>query len=59
MVGPEIFELSGKVALVVGGTGGIGRAIALGLARCGAEVAVAGRSRERGEEVAAEVRHSG
>lgn len=59
MVGPEIFDLSGKVALVVGGTGGIGRAIALGLARFGAEVAVAGRSRERGDEVAEEIRRLG
>jgi NAD(P)-dependent dehydrogenase (short-subunit alcohol dehydrogenase family) len=35
-------DLSGQVALVVGGGGGIGQAIALSLAECGAHVVVAG-----------------
>lgn len=32
------FDISGKVALITGGTSGLGRAIALGMARCGARV---------------------
>ncbi|RLG47792.1 MAG: hypothetical protein DRO06_02305, partial [Thermoproteota archaeon] len=43
--------LAGRVVVVTGGTSGIGRAVALGAAGSGADVAVIGRSRERGEEV--------
>ncbi|HKV33948.1 MAG TPA: SDR family NAD(P)-dependent oxidoreductase, partial [Pyrinomonadaceae bacterium] len=46
-------ELSGKVAVVVGGTSGIGRAIALGFAQAGADVIPTSR---RGEQVEAVVR---
>jgi len=42
-------RLDGKVALVTGGTGGIGRQTALGLAKLGATVVVVGRDRARGE----------
>ena len=42
----NLFDLSGKVALVVGGHGGIGKAIALGLADAGADVIVASRNLE-------------
>jgi NAD(P)-dependent dehydrogenase (short-subunit alcohol dehydrogenase family) len=42
----NLFDLNGKVALVVGGHGGIGKAIALGLADAGADVAVASRNLE-------------
>jgi gluconate 5-dehydrogenase len=42
-----LFDLAGRRALVTGGTAGIGLGMARGLARCGATVAVAGRSPER------------
>jgi 2-amino-4-hydroxy-6-hydroxymethyldihydropteridine diphosphokinase len=53
-------ELTGLRALVTGSTGGIGRAIALELARGGADVIVHGRrSQEAAEEVAQSVRRAG
>ena len=45
----------GTVALVTGGGTGIGRAIALDLARCGADVVIAGRRPEPLEKTAAEI----
>lgn len=48
--------MQGKVALVTGGTSGIGKATATALAAMGAEVVVVGRNPERGEEAAAEIR---
>ena len=41
----SLFDLSGRTAVVVGGTTGIGRAIALGLADAGANVVGTGRRR--------------
>ena len=54
-------NLSGKVAIVSGGSSGIGRAVALELARCGTHVAfcyldVGDESRREAEEVASELR---
>jgi NAD(P)-dependent dehydrogenase (short-subunit alcohol dehydrogenase family) len=49
------FDLSGKTALVVGGHGGIGKAIALGLAEAGADVAVASRNLNSLKSVAREI----
>jgi len=45
---PDLFDLSGQVAVVLGGTGELGGAMALSLARHGAGVAIIGRSVERG-----------
>jgi NAD(P)-dependent dehydrogenase (short-subunit alcohol dehydrogenase family) len=52
-------ELSGKRALVTGGTSGIGRATAEALAREGAHVLISGRNEARGAEVVAAIEASG
>ena len=49
----EQFDLSGKVAIVTGGNGGIGLGMARGLAGAGAAVAVVGRNAEKSREAAA------
>ena len=51
---PE-FDLTGRVAIVTGGNGGIGRGIALGLARAGADIAIAARNAEKTSAVTAEI----
>ncbi len=53
------FQLSGKVALVTGGSQGIGASIAKALAAAGAHVVVAARSADKAEGVAAEIRAAG
>jgi len=55
----DLFDLTGKVAVVAGGAGGIGRALALGLAGYGADVIVASRKLEHLEKVAEEIRAKG
>jgi NAD(P)-dependent dehydrogenase (short-subunit alcohol dehydrogenase family) len=55
----KALDLSGRVAVVVGGTSGIGRAIALGLAEAGADVVVSGRRAELIDTVAKEIEAKG
>lgn len=55
----QVFDLTGKVAIVTGSTSGIGIGIAKVLARQGAHVVVTGRRAERGEAVAQEIRDEG
>jgi gluconate 5-dehydrogenase len=55
----ELFDLSGKVAIVAGGSRGIGFAIAEGLASAGAAVVVANSTLEQGERAAGTLRAKG
>jgi NAD(P)-dependent dehydrogenase (short-subunit alcohol dehydrogenase family) len=55
---PNLFDLTGRVAVVIGATSGLGRAIAIGLAQHGAHVVPTGRRRAQVEEVSHEV-HAG
>jgi NAD(P)-dependent dehydrogenase (short-subunit alcohol dehydrogenase family) len=48
--------MGGRTVLITGGTGGIGKATAVGLARLGARVGITGRDRARAEAAAADVR---
>ncbi len=51
--------MAGRTVLVTGGSGGIGRATALGLATMGAHLAITGRDRGRTEGAAGEIRAAG
>jgi retinol dehydrogenase-14 len=51
--------MAGKTVLVTGGTSGIGRATAMGLAAMGARLGITGRDRGRTEEAAREIRAAG
>jgi NAD(P)-dependent dehydrogenase (short-subunit alcohol dehydrogenase family) len=55
----SLFDLTGRTAVVVGGTSGIGRALALGLADAGADVAPMGRRAALVTEVAGAIRARG
>ena len=57
MTGP--FNLTGRVALITGGNGGIGLGIAKGLAAAGASIAIAGRDTEKSIAALAEVKAIG
>ena len=55
----RLFALDGKVAVVTGGTGVLGGAMARGLAQAGARVVIVGRRADRAAEVAQAIRDAG
>ena len=55
----QLFDLTGRVAIVTGGSAGLGRHMALGLAEMGANVALCARKKERCEQAAQELRQIG
>ncbi len=46
----DLFDLSGKVALITGGNGGIGLGFAMGIARSGGDVCIWGRNKDKNEQ---------
>lgn len=55
----SLFDLGGRVALVTGGNGGIGRGIALGLAQAGADLVILGRDEAKNAAVVDELHRLG
>ena len=55
----ELFGLSGQTAVVIGGTGELCGAMAIGLAKAGAEVVIVGRNQEKANEKLAEMEEAG
>src|ERR1700722_7643605 len=47
-----LLSLKGKIAVITGGTSGIGRALSLGLAQAGADVIATARRKQQGAETA-------
>ena len=58
-MGSARFDLGGKCAVVIGGTSGLGKAIALGLAEAGADVVAASRRQEDTQQVAKQIESLG
>ncbi len=58
-MGRDNFNLCGRTAVVIGGTSGIGRAIAIGLAKAGADVVPASRRMDEVEQTAGEIERLG
>ena len=59
MTSAGMFDLTGKTALVTGGNSGLGLAFATGIARCGGDIVIWGRSADRNEEAAEQLRSHG
>lgn len=55
----KLFDLSGNVALITGGNGGIGRSIAIGLGEAGAAVAIFGRNEDKNKSTLSELKGLG
>lgn len=58
-MGTELLSLEGKIAVVTGGTSGIGRALSLGLAEVGADVVASARRQQQVDATAAEIEARG
>ena len=59
MTTKKLFDLSGHVAIITGGNGGIGRSIAIGLADAGASIAIFGRNEEKNKKTLSELKEIG
>ena len=59
MTTTKLFELTGNVALITGGNGGIRRGIAIGLAEAGASIAIFGRNEEKNKKTLSELKALG
>jgi len=55
----DLFDLSGRVAVVTGGNGGIGLGMALGMARAGATIVVAGRDAAKSADAVKQIEAAG
>lgn len=55
----DLFKLDGRVAVIPGGSGAIGSALAVDLAAAGAKIAIIGRSKERADEAVTRVTDAG
>lgn len=55
----KLFDISGRTALITGGTGVLGGAMAIGLAQAGANVVVLGRKKENGDAILKQIRDLG
>jgi NAD(P)-dependent dehydrogenase (short-subunit alcohol dehydrogenase family) len=58
-MGKSLFDLTGKVAVVVGGTSGIGAALSIGLAEAGADVVASSKTEAKVNEVAQQIEAEG
>lgn len=58
-MGHKLFDLSGRTAVIIGGTSGIGLAMSIGLAEAGADVVASSRRQEQVEEAAVQIEKRG
>lgn len=55
----KLFNLSGNIAVITGGNGGVGRSIAIGLAEAGSSVAIFGHNEEKNKKTLSELKEIG